>query len=205
MSPHWLSRPEVAWVKHVLPEASSNAKWVNDSTPVSKEINLSKREIFGLVILAHLYSGQGKAWNVGYDPNQGEPNDGFITDGETTICVEHTVVVEEAKQEVLEAILAVYRDKAAQGKDYGKDCVLMIQANKESDHGGMIRISDLAVEIGKVCNFDRVLTLGMVSQKKQTGVMHVIQHYPEKGKGIGQVDFDFPTGAAEVPHCGIEL
>ena len=123
----------------------------------------------------------------------------------STIRIEHTVIVEEAKQEVLDAILATYRANASKGKCDGKDRVLIIQVKKPSEHGGMIRISDLAVEIGQECNFDRVLTLLMVSKKGRTGVLHLIQHYPEKGKGIGQVDFDFPTGTAEVPHCGIKL
>lgn len=206
--PHWISSPQDAWNDYVLPEASTNPKWVNDSKPISETIGINKRELFGLVILAHLYNGNGVGWKVGYDPNQEQPNDGFITNDEYTIRVEHKVIVEEAKQEVLDEVLSTYRKNAAKGPDYGKDRVLIIQPNKAPAHGGMIKISQLAQEIGDQCNFDRVLTLSMVAKKGEadrTAVMHLVQQYPRIKNGIAQVDFDFPTGTADVPHCGIEL
>ena len=120
------------------------------------------------------------------------------------------MIVEEAKQEVLDETLSTYRKNAGKGPDYGKDRVLIIQLNKAPAHGdgGLIKISELFQEIGGQCNFDRVLTLSMVATKGEagrTGVMHFVQHYPGNKCGIAQVDFDYPTGTAHVPHCGIEL
>lgn len=219
--PQWTSSPEDAWQEYVLSEASNNSRWINDSKPVSQEIGLSKRELFALIVLAQLhngYTGPGGGWRVGYDPDQGEPNDGYITNGALTIRFEHKVIVEEAKEEVLDEILSTYGKHAKLGPNYGKDRVLVIQPNKAPAHGGLIKISDLtnhisdlAQQIGVACNFDRVLTLVQVAltgDKNRTSVMHLIQHHPPSQSDrapIAQVDFDFPTGAAIVRHCAIAL
>lgn len=210
--PQWISSPEAAWREHVLPGAS-NPRWLNESRSVSRNIGLSKREIFGLVILAHLCSRNGVEWMVGYDPDQGEPNDGYITNGESFIRVEHKLINEWAKQEVLEEILSTYRINAEQGQNYGSGRVLLIHPNKAPAHGdgGLIKISDLrdhihdlAQKIGVECNFDRVLTMQQCVRKGSTGVFHLVQHYPPVN-GIAQVDFDYRTGAADVPVCPIDL
>ncbi len=152
---------------------------------------------------------------MGYDENDEEPNDGYITDGTSKVRIEHKVVAQMENKEVSTAILATYKKNANKGPAYGKSRILVIQPNKSSDHGGAIRISDLTNEIGGECPFDQVLTLFMMAKTgegERTGVMNIAQHYPPPnigehlpGKGMAQVDFDFPTGNATVPHCGIEL
>ncbi len=204
----WRSSPEEAWKRYILPNASTDSRWINKSKSISDTIGLSMRELFGLVILAHLYNRKSSGWKTGYDQSRSQPNDGYITNDEQTIKIEHKVIVEEAKQEVLEEILAIYKKFAAKGLSYGKDRVLIIQPNKPPVHGGLIKISELAKAIGDCCNFDRVLTLSMVSKKgegNRKGVFHLVQHYPPIKSGIAEVVFDFPTGAGEVTHCQIDL
>ena len=189
---------------HILPN-TSNPLWVEDSKDISKGIGLSKRELFALIILAHLYNRDGGNWVVGYSASDEEPNDEYITNGVSKVRIEHKVIAQMESKEVLAAILSIYEKNANKGPAYGKDRVLVIQPNKPSDHGGLIKISDLRNEIGDQCSFEQVLTLSMVSKSgegERTGVMHIIQHYP--GKGIAQVDFDLPTGNATVPHYGLE-
>ena len=204
----WQSTPEEAWKNHILPKASTNSRWINESKAISDTIGLNMRELFGLIILAHLKNGNNTIWETGFDQAQGEPNDGYITDGHSTIRIEHKVIVEEAKQEVLDEILDTYQRFAAKGPSYGKDRVLVIQPNKPPDHGGLIKISELAKSIGNSCNFERVLTLSMVSRKGEgdrKGVFHLIQHFPSIKSGIAEVVFDFPTGTGEVTHCQINI
>jgi hypothetical protein len=98
-----------AWRKYIRTDAV-DARWVNDGSPISREIPLRKRELFGLIILAYLY---GRQWRVGYDPDQPEPSDGLIVTGNTKICFEHKVIVEEANREVLDEILETYRKQVS--------------------------------------------------------------------------------------------
>ena len=210
----WESSPNIAWDEYIISSAS-NQRWIEDSKYISTNIELSKRELFALIILAHLYNKDEGNWVVGYDGSDEEPNDGYITNGTSKIRIEHKVVAQMEKKEVLDAILATYNKYAIRGSAYGKGRVLVIQPNKSSDHGGLIKISDLTTEIEDECPFDQVLTLSMVAKTgegERIAVMHITQHYPPPnigehfpGKGMAQVDFDFSTGAATVPHCGIEL
>ena len=205
----WTSTPEVAWWQYVLPGAA-NPRWINDGSEVSDTITLKKRELFALIIVAQLFSKDDDRWLVGYDPDQEQPNDGLIIKNDSRIMFEHKIIVEEAKQEVLREILETYRrySAAVKGKNYGENRTLIIHPNKRSDHGGMIKISELARKIGKECSFDRVMTLGKVAStgdKNRVGVMHVVQHYPRVSPSVGQVNFDFPTGAAVLVHCPFEL
>jgi hypothetical protein len=86
--------------------------------------------------------------------------------------------------------------------NYGKGMSLVIQPNKESDHGGLVRISDLARKIGETSHFDRVFTLSMCATKDEgkVGVMHISQHYPKPttDPGLSEVCFNFSTGMSEV-------
>lgn len=208
---NWQSKPENAWCNHILPEAQNNPTWIEDSRPISDKLKLSKRELFSLIILAHTYSNGNGEWRVGFDIDDEEPNDGFFIKGKNKVRVEHKVVAQMQKEEVMKAILSIYKKSAKKGRDYGKDRILIIQPNKPSDHGGLVKISDLSYEIGEESPFDKVFTLMMVSSNNggRVGIMHLIQHYPplknrnKPGDGITQIDFDLISGSAKIPHAGI--
>ncbi len=74
--------PQEAWVNH-LKEPSKNPKWMEDSNDISDELPISKRELFGLLILARIANqlSESDNWFIAYDPNASEPNDGLISDG----------------------------------------------------------------------------------------------------------------------------
>jgi hypothetical protein len=205
----WTCLPAVAWQRYILP-STGKPGWVEDSKDISEQIGLSKRELFSLIVLAHLRGGVKGGWLVGYDPDDGEPNDGYITDGETKLRIEHKVVAQMDKREVLNAIIGTYAKYAKKGASYGKHRILVINPNKSAK--GLVKISDLGKRIGDQCPFDRVFIVGCVS-RRQNGVwvMHITQQYPAvvrnpKGTsvGIGEVLFDTPTGVATVTHNGID-
>ena len=200
----WTSPPDVAWREHILPDRS-DPRWIEDNDKISREIWINKRELFGLIILAHWYNKDSGNWAVGYDESDVEPNDGYITNGASKVRIEHKVITQMEDKEVLEAILSTYEKTAKKGSEYGKDRVLVIQPNKGSDHGGLIKISDLTEKIGDQSPFEKVLTLQMTAKHGHTGAMHILQHYPRyPGSNLAQVDFDFWTGNATVPFSGIE-
>jgi len=207
--------PENAWLEYIQPHLS-NTIWLEDSKHISSEIELNKRELFALIVLAHLYSqnpnSQKKIWKVGYDDSDVEPNDGYIVNNSSKVRFEHKIVPQFSEDEVLNAILSTYQDQAIKGSGYGSNRILIIQPNKAPKHGGMIKISKLTDEIGTDCPFEKVFTLGVVSFDKGIAKIHLIQHFPPRnkgdyfpGKGIAQVDFNLITGGAVIPHCGIDI
>jgi len=203
----WTAKPARAWCKHILPHAH-DAGWINDGSPITADIPLVKRELFGLIILAQIHNKDGERWRVGFDPDQhDQQNDGLVTDGKRFIRIEHKVVVEHHARDVLTEILATYEKYSAENKgaSYGHDRTMIIHINKESEHGGMIRIYDVMHSISETWSFDQVLTLGQVSRKGDIGIWHVIQHFPKTNGGIAQIDFHYPTGKGNCPHCAIDL
>lgn len=205
----WTSKPANAWCKYIRPYLS-NPGWIEDGKNISEDIELSKRELFALIILAHAFNSGTNQWRVGYDPNDGkQQNDGHVTNGSKKFIVEHKVVAQMQQEEVLEAILAVYKKSAQKGEQYGKDRILIIQPNKQSDHGGLIRISALKDLINNDSPFDRVLTLGATAQIQDGAAiaMHFIQHYPHDIKGnsgLSQIDLNLSKGDAVVSSSGID-
>lgn len=190
-----------------MPHAN-DVNWIGDGSPITNNIPLAKRELFGLIILAQIHNKGGERWLVGFDPDQhDQQNDGLITDGERFIRIEHKVVVQHQVRDVLTEILATYEKYSTENKgaSYGQDRTMIIHINKESNHGGMIRISDLMYSIAETCSFDQVLTLGQVSRKGTTSIWHMIQHFPKKSGGIAQLDFELLNGKGECPHCEIDL
>ena len=115
--PVFRSTPEDAWRDYIA-DAARRPAWIEDSAPISDEIGLSKRELFGLILLCHLRRNQfdNYGWFVGYDPDGIEPNDGFVSNGETTTHVEHKVIPQMAMQSALEAILSTYEKYARRGE-----------------------------------------------------------------------------------------
>ena len=196
-----------AFKKYIRPFVKK-AKWVEDSSLISKDIQLSKRELFTLIILAHAL---GEDWFVGYDSDDGEPNDGYISNGQTKLNIEHKLVPQMDKKEVLDAILDTYSKYAAKGKGYGENRILVIQPNKAPNHGGLIKISNLKDLVGKDSPFEKVLTVSLNSfrdEAKRIAVMHILEHYPRvgeysTGKWMTQVNLDLVKGKATVPNRGI--
>lgn len=206
----WTSDPTVAWRSYIAPH--NGEAWVEDGSPISDEVILSKRELFGLIVMAHLHSKNGGEWLVGYDPTVPEPNDGFITDGKICLVFEHKLVPVMEPDDVLEAIKERYARNAAHGSAYGASRSLIIQANKATV--GAIRISDLRTLIEEAeCPFDAVFSLAAVAMRSNdTAALHVIQHYPpipksepRRPRGISQVNLNIVSGDAEVELAGIDF
>ena len=108
--------PEEAWRKYLLAAAKS-PRWMEDSKDISDELPVSKRELFGLIILAHIQNHLSKSndWYVGYDSNASEPNDGLVSNGVDRIDIEHKLVTQMTNQAALEAILSTYEKYAHKG------------------------------------------------------------------------------------------
>ena len=195
--------PTDAWRLHLAPAVAA-PNWIEDSSAISTGLPFSKRELFGLILLAHLCQGvyPEAEWLVGYDPMGVEPNDGYVTDGAHTFYVEHKLVPCMAHDEVLDVILSTYAKYAAYGSAYGGNRVLLIHANKASQ--GSVPVSNLHHEIAENCPFDRVLLIMCVTMAPDRGsaVFHLSQQHPELW--IGEVRMDFRSGEAAVPEAGIK-
>ncbi|MFW5432545.1 MAG: hypothetical protein ACKE5M_03450 [Methylophilaceae bacterium] len=195
-------QPDVAWQKYILGSAHL-AGWMEDSKPISSELLVSKRELFSLIILAHIknHIDNNNNWIVGYDTNASEPNDGFVSDGNLKIDVEHKIIPQMNKQDPLDAILSTYGKYASKGVAYGGDRTLIIHANIQTK--GLIKISSLKDKISGACPFDRVLLMSAVAAHKNNIIpIHITEHYPSFG--IAQVDFNLLSGEATIPHYGIK-
>jgi len=195
-------QPDIAWQKYILGFAHQE-KWMEDSKPISNEFPVSKRELFGLIILAHIknHINNSNNWIVGYDANASEPNDGFVSNGNSKIDVEHKIIPQMSKQDPLNAILSTYEKYAAKGVAYGGDRTLIIHPNIQTK--GLIKISSLKDKIRGDCPFDRVLLMSAVAAHKNNIIpIHITEYYP--GFGIAQVDFNLLSGKASVPHYGIK-
>ncbi len=200
----WTSKPSNAWIKHLF-EASKKEGWMEKSGPISDSIPLSQRELFALIILAHLQnSATGcDTWRVGYDYSAPEPNDGLITAKKSRIDIEHKLVPQMTKEEVLKAILDTYEKYAKRGEAYGSGRTLVIYGNKQTQ--GLVKVSSLRDHINDKCPFDRVLLMHGVAMKENNTivVIHISEHYPRIG--LAQVDFNLLTGEAEVPHSTLNI
>jgi hypothetical protein len=176
---------------------------MEDSSDISTDLPLSKRELFGLILLANLrnHQYQTEDWGVGYDPSDSEPNDGFVSNGQSKQHVEHKLIPQMTKEQALEAILSTYDRFASKGEAYGGDRTLVVFANKATR--GMIRLSSLRDEIGSECPFDEVLLMHVAAWREpgKVAVFHITQHYP--GLGLAEIVFDLTTGRAEVTHSRI--
>ena len=205
----WTDTPENAWNNCIKPSIGQ-PKWIENSRDISKDVKLSKRELFGLILFAQTYSDGEEKWLVGYDPLDTEPNDGFITNGSHKIKFEHKVVAQMDKREALNALIETYKKYAAKGKAYGEDRYLIIHMNKTAQ--GLIKVSDLKdlIDNAGECPFDAVFTIGSVAFKREisTAVMHIIKHFPKVnysgGGGLTQIDFNLATGHGDIPHNGIK-
>jgi hypothetical protein len=198
----WSCKPNNAWKNHLF-EASKNPGWMEKSRNISDKLPLSQRELYALIILAHLQNevSNSNFWHVGYDPNSPEPNDGLICAGKDKINVEHKLVPQMADDDVLKVILDTYEKYAKRGEAYGSGRTLVIFGNKKTQ--GLIKISNLRDKICGKSPFDRVLLMHAVTQGENNIIpIHITEHFP--GFGIAQVDFNLLTGEANVPYYGIK-
>ena len=132
---------------------------MEDSSKISDDLGLNKRELFGLILLAHMskHLHPSADWVVGYDASEPEPNDGFVSDGTTKTLVEHKLVPQIPREDALEAILSTYIENAEKGDAYGRNRVLIIYANRATR--GLVRVSRLRDEIQDDCPFEQVLLM----------------------------------------------
>ncbi len=200
----WSCKASNAWIKYIF-EASKTNGWMEKSGAISDSLPLSLRELFALIILAHLKNGitNSSSWRVGFDPSASEPNDGCIILGKSRVDIEHKLVPQMAKDEVLKAILDTYDKYAKRGSAYGSGRTLVIFGNKETQ--GMVKISSLRDKINGESPFDRVFLMHAVAMRNNNTevVIHITEHFPNKG--IAQVNFNVLTGEAETPHCTIKF
>ena len=178
---------------------------MEDSEKISTELRISKRELFGLIVLAHIANCLSRTndWYVGFDPKASEPNDGLISNGRKRINIEHKLVPQMSTQGLLDAILSTYTKYTKYGKPYGAGRTLVIYANK-SGHG-LTRVSDLRKRITESeCPFDNVLLIGAAAFKEDRTVVeiHATEHYP--GSGMAKVNLNMTNGEASVPYSKLK-
>lgn len=200
--------PVSAWEVFIRPVAGREG-WFEANRKAAPELPISHRELVGLIVLAH---AMGPGAVVGFDPQQSEPNDGFVQLADRRICAEHKIVSVRDRREALDAIVGTYAKYARNGPAYGRGRTLLIHPNKEASHGGSVRISELRTEIGESCPFDRTFTVHVIRQESRRVLFHLIQHFPwppelgtSGGGGITDVTIDTATGIANVAHRGIVL
>ncbi|EKE11500.1 MAG: hypothetical protein ACD_15C00069G0001 [uncultured bacterium] len=193
--------PRDIWKKYLSKNISIGG-WMEDSTSISSNICLSKRELFGLIILANIYNhlSSNESWRVCYDSGMPEPNDGYITDGVTKIQVESKIIPQIVKGNPLEEILSTYKKYVKKGDGYGKNRTIIIFPNQTTE--GLIKISSLKdyIKDENRCSFDRVLLLHCVAiEDGEVAILQVSEHFPLLKRA--QVDFNLVTGVAAVPFC----
>jgi len=193
--------PGRAWCEFIRDRVKPG--WMEDSGEISADLPLSKRELFGLILLAALRNHQNETddWCVGYDPADPEPNDGFVSDGATKQQAEHKLVPQMAKKDPLDEILSTYSRFADKGDGYGGGRTLIVYGNKSSV--GMIPVSNLRNRIRDESPFEEVLLMHLAAWREpgKVAVFHVTQHYPSLG--LAEIEFDLTTGAANVSTCNI--
>lgn len=93
---------EKAWQEYIQ-EAAKNPGWMEDSKNISDDLPISKRELFGLIVLAHTlnYASKNNDWFVGFDPCASEPNDGLVSNGTKRIDIEHKLIPQMTKEGAL--------------------------------------------------------------------------------------------------------
>lgn len=180
--------------------------WMEDSSPISSDINLSKRELFSLIILANLYNhlSSNKNWRVCYDSEMSEPNDGYISDGKTKIQVESKIIPQMAKGDPLNEILSTYKKYAKRGEGYGKNRTIIIFPNQTTE--GSIKISSLRdfIKDENKCSFNRVLLMHAVAiEDGIVAILKVSEHFPSPTIKRAEVHFNLIAGIATVPYCDL--
>ncbi|HUF23540.1 MAG TPA: hypothetical protein VMN81_05375 [Vicinamibacterales bacterium] len=189
--------PQEAWVKHVKP-ALNIAAWIEDSSAVGTDIDLSKREVLSLLLIAHVRRDQTQAnCRIGYDTEGVEPNDGFVEGKDGAIHVESKLVAQYDERPLLDAIRETYDKYEGRGPAYGSGRELMVFANRASDRPGLTRVSSLRDHIltRKESPFDRVL-LAYCRPHGPPGTISigVVEAFP--GKGFAHVNIDVTSGEA---------
>lgn len=172
--------PQDAWRKYILPVGSA-ADWIENSNSVGEGIDLKPRELLGLILLAYLEGVGGDKWNVCWDSEMAENNDGYVQSDEKTIIAEHKVIPNLPSQvipEVMQQVIDTYNKNNEKGPEYGKNRTLIIQPNITTR--GLVKVSALTDEIDTKSNFDRVLLVYLVKKVSDLLVFHVLEHYPVK-------------------------
>jgi hypothetical protein len=158
MSPQLNMFPDEAWREYIA-DYVDNPKWLENGDDISESIELSKRELLGLILYSYHIKGDGTA-KVCWDSKDYEPNDGYVEPpNKPVVRCEHKIVPQFNKEEVTKVIGDTYTKYSKLGKSYGSGLTLIIHANRQSN--GLARISKLSEGIGDNCVFDRVFLAGV--------------------------------------------
>lgn len=190
--------PEEAWVQFIKPVLATPA-WVEDSISVDSRLNLSKRELLSLLLIAHLWRQETEATCVvGYDADGVEPNDGFVECHGDRVCIESKLVAQFDKRPLLDAITKTYDKYEKRGSAYGKGRDLVVFANRASERPGLTKISSLRDHLVARGGspFDRVLLAYFRTSQSAEIDFGVIQAFP--GKGFAHVSVATVSGIATV-------
>jgi len=193
-------KPEEAWCKY-LRVPSKKPGWLEDSNKISDELPLSKRELFCLILLSHVRSSEGRDWLIGYDENDPEPNDGYITDGNIKLNIESKIAAQFAKPDTVQEMINIYKVVEWKGQGYGYGRILTIYLNRESDDINA-EISVLTEKIAEGdCPFDMVIDMGALTELPTEYTIHIHQHFPifernELESGFAAVILNRETGQA---------
>lgn len=197
-------KPKEAWLTY-LKYPSEKPNWMEDSHDISDEMKLSKRELFGLLILSAIANHLSKEedWSIGYDKSSSEPNDGFISNGNIRLDIEHKLASDWLDGESLEGILSTYEKYSIKGSPYGSNRTLIIYPNKPTR--GLIKMSELKKKIAEnPCPFDNVLLINASSVKRETNevVIHATEYYPSIG--MAEVVLNMTDGTTKITSCALE-
>ncbi|MES9962203.1 MAG: hypothetical protein ABW116_01565 [Candidatus Sedimenticola sp. 20ELBAFRAG] len=194
------SNPQAAF-QTFLSARISREGWFQDSRELAPELPVSARELLGMILLAYRnnHLDRSRSWTVGYDPDASEPNDGFVSNDQQRIDLEHKLIAYQDERDIIEGIIGTYDRYAANGLAYGQHRTLIIHANKQSPH--LERISDLHQHIREGCPFDRVLLISLIAEIENDDICHfqISEHFPELHNR--QVDLSLRTGEGINPYC----
>lgn len=183
-------QPADAWKKYIVP-ALSNLKWLEDSSKISAKVELSKRELLGLILYSY-YLDESGAIQVCWNSDDYEPNDGFLDIGSgKSIRCEHKLIPQMDKRDVVHALKETFSKYAKQGASYGENRHLIIHANLASV--GLAKISDLHHMIKDDCPFDMAFSTGVNGfEDSQIVRFSFVEQYPNLS--LSHIRIDASTG-----------
>ena len=168
--------PIDAWREFIVP-ALTNPKWIEDGSKISTEIELSKRELLGLILYSYYLDQTGNS-NVCWNSKDHEPNDGYVDIGTNQkVRCEHKLIAQMDKRNVVVALKETFSKYAKWGKRYGENRHLIIHANLASL--GLAKISDLHHMIKNNCPFDMVFSVGINGIENKIIRFSFVEQFPK--------------------------
>jgi hypothetical protein len=194
--------PKIAWNTYLSLACRKNG-WLRLNNRLSNDFSISNRELLSLIVLSKLANHISKTddWMAGYDPYQGEPNDGLVTNNKVIIKIESKYIPEIYSDDALKDVVKEYNENNNKGSNYGNGYNLVIFCNKQE----LIELTPLKEAIANsVCNFDSVLFIYpvVVDYTKFTFIIHVHEYYP--AKGFASVEINVNSGDMVVKYSNLE-